>query len=46
MFVDRVSGSLFPEGKHVVHYKATDRAGNEAVCEFTVTVIVKCKWTR
>ena len=31
-------GSLFPPGKHVVNYTATDRAWNKAYCSFTVIV--------
>ena len=32
-------GDLFPEGSTVVSYVATDDAGNEFVCEFTVRVV-------
>jgi hypothetical protein len=32
------SGSFFPVGTSTVSYKATDAAGNEAACSFTVTV--------
>ncbi len=34
-------GDLFPEGSTVVSYVATDDAGNEFICEFTVVVIVE-----
>ena len=33
-----VSGSSFPLGLSVVNYTATDRAGNQARCSFTVKV--------
>ncbi|XP_056327855.1 sushi repeat-containing protein SRPX2 [Danio aesculapii] len=35
------SGSDFPEGTHVVRYKAYDQAGNMATCKFTVHVEVR-----
>ena len=33
------SGALFPIGNTTVSYTATDEAGNERICSFTVTVI-------
>ena len=32
------SGSQFPRGVNMVNWKATDAAGNTAICNFTVTV--------
>ncbi len=32
------SGSLFPPGQHLMSYLATDGSGNQAACDFTVTV--------
>jgi hypothetical protein len=36
---DPPSGSLLPRGAHVITCRATDRDGNTASCQFTVTVV-------
>jgi len=37
------SGSFFPRGTTLVTCTATDLAGNESVCEFPVTVVLKAR---
>ena len=38
VFCNRPNGAYFPEGTHLVKYVFSDRTGNEATCDFYITV--------